>query len=85
MFKKITIELAGPICSCKTQDLSWGVGQDRKNRSVMSVWCNRCETKINVGHTAFVASFTLDKAYPEGPVNEKPDAKILKLHRTEDA
>ena len=83
MFKKITIELAGPICSCKTQDLSWGVGYDAKGKPTIYVSCNLCETKLAVGHEAFRASFTLDKAYLEGPMSKKPDAKVLKLHKEE--
>jgi hypothetical protein len=84
MFKKITIELAGPICSCKTQDLSWGVNLDAKGRSAMFIACNRCATKLSVGHEVFVASFALDKAYPDSATNQKPDAKILKLCKTDD-
>lgn len=83
MFKKITIELAGPICSCKTQDLSWGVSLGASAQPTMYIQCRLCETKLTVGWKAFVASFTLDNAYPEGPMSKKPDAKVLKLHKEE--
>lgn len=85
MFKRLTIELAGPVCSCKVEDLGWGIGHDMKGRANLLIVCNRCDTKLTVGHEAFIARFTLDKAYPEGVTKQKPDAKILKLHKTDDA
>lgn len=76
MFKRITIELAGPICTCDEQDLAWQpAGTDKNGKPVLELTCNTCGTKLVVSNKKFVASFKFDKPYP-GKKAEESKTKV---------
>lgn len=63
-FKRITIELNGPICACDEQDLIWCPTLDSGGKHALSIECKTCKTKMIVGNSHFKAAFELDKPYP---------------------
>ena len=67
MFKKIEIQLRGPICSCPEQNLSWGIWLDKDNCSGLRVRCKNCNVEVNIPNSQFTASFRLDVPYPGRP------------------
>lgn len=83
MFRKIIIQLDGPICSCDEEKLQWTVGRAlREENGVMlegaylQVTCKTCKTKLHVPNEKFVASFELKKGYPrKRPEEPKEDPK----------
>lgn len=62
MFKKISINLSGPICRCYEENLIWVIGHDE-----MHVRCNICNIKIVIPFKAADYIFTLDAPYPGLP------------------
>lgn len=65
MFKRIVIELTGPICNCEFQHLAWWP------TSIEGKWglvleCSMCGTKLTVSNAKFVAGWALDTPYPAG-------------------
>lgn len=77
MFKKIIIELNGPICTCEEENLAWGTGIDKDSHPTLEIFCRKCGTKLLVPNKKFVARFKLDNAYP-GKKTEEP-----KVEKTE--
>jgi len=73
MFKKITINLAGPICSCEEMDISWGIWNDVKGNPGLSLTCKKCETQLKIPNNKFVANFNVDVPYPEIKKKEKEE------------
>ncbi len=70
MFKNITINLSGPICSCKKKDLAWTVN----HLHGLEIWCKVCGIKISVPKTHFRAGCDLDVPYPDdAPVTTETD------------
>lgn len=78
MFQRIAIELTGPICSCRKQNLGWTPYIDNDRRFGLVVNCGTCGTELRIPNGQFKAYFDLDEEYPEGR-DEKKDAKILRL------
>lgn len=73
MFRRITIEMEGPICDCAEQKLSWtpmgpGLG--------LRITCETCKTVLDVPHSKFVAGFKLDRAYPGRKAAEPKRPKL---------
>jgi hypothetical protein len=65
MFKRIVIELAGPICDCDVANISWQPTiLDAEKRPLLTLTCETCGTKLVVASKKFVASFKFDKGYP---------------------
>lgn len=71
MFKRIRIELTGPICNCPEQKLAWAVPHDHNGKSILKVFCETCGTTLLIPNEKFVACFALDQAYPGNP-QEQP-------------
>ena len=66
MFKRISIELTEPICTCETNQLSWGITIGPG----MYVECKECGTRVEVPNKKFMAAFDLDKKYPKWKCKE---------------
>ena len=59
VFKDITINLTGPICSCREQALSWWPDKDEKGRPTLVLKCKTCATKLIVSNEKFIAGWSL--------------------------
>lgn len=75
VFKNISINLTGPICSCEFEDLSWGP-HPVENGYGLTLSCIRCGTKLVVSREKFRALFSFDKGYPK-PRTAKPAADVV--------
>ncbi len=64
MFKRIVIELTGPICTCKVGKLSWCPRKTDEGYG-FKIWCDTCDTTILVPFEKFIAGWRLDAPYPE--------------------
>lgn len=78
MFKKITIQMASPICDCDAQDLGWGIESTVTGWSLI-VECKSCLTYLRVPNKKFVASFELERDYPNGRTKKRDEARVLSL------
>jgi hypothetical protein len=58
-FKRIIIELAGPICTCEEKDLAWNTGDNQ-----LDVFCKTCKIHKYVDGNEFRAAFNLVVPYP---------------------
>ena len=78
MFKRITIELKGPICNCKKYNLGWQIlGHNDSSDRTLIIHCLSCKVQLIVPPASFVGSFILDQAYPECVlVHAKEDDEI---------
>lgn len=77
MFKRIDINLKGPICQCPKKNLGWNISLV-KNKYTLVIQCETCLTTLQVGPDQCRAYFNLDQEYPEGN-HPRVDAKVLKL------
>lgn len=77
MFKRIDINLTGPICNCVEQNLSWNPYVDLENKFGLKIWCKTCNTVLTIPNSKFTASMKLDTPYPGKPVEQK--ATVLHL------
>jgi len=67
MFKKIVIQLDGPICTCENENLAWTVYLNKNETNCfLLIFCLTCQTKLEVPNKKFVACFELKKQYPKG-------------------
>lgn len=73
MFKRIVVELRGPICSCLEANFSWQVPE-----ATLILKCKTCGVQLIVPNSEFKAAFKLDKEYPGKPVKIPDEPKILK-------
>lgn len=69
MFKRISIELDGPICNCDEQQIAWCPVEVRDEKGIVTahelhLTCKECKTKLIVPNGKFKASFSFDKPYP---------------------
>lgn len=78
MFKRITINLSGPICSCERQNISWGIWLDDKNQAGLTLTCKDCNTQLKIPNSKFVAGITSDVPYPADKKKEKEEKKEKK-------
>ncbi|MBI4160440.1 MAG: hypothetical protein HY506_00855 [Candidatus Yanofskybacteria bacterium] len=60
MFKRIVIQLKGPICRCKRENLAWKTLEE-----TLIIFCRTCKTEVKVGYEQFIAAFQFDQPYPE--------------------
>jgi hypothetical protein len=65
MFKKIVIELSGPICTCDKGDLEWIVIPETKGPA-LTIRCKTCNVKLIIPYEKFIADFKVDTSYPGG-------------------
>ncbi|MAG11977.1 MAG: hypothetical protein CMI52_04205 [Parcubacteria group bacterium] len=72
MFKGIRINLTGPICTCKKENLDWSINQT-KNKINLIIECNTCKTRLFTPHEKFFAVFKLETPYPESEKSSKPE------------
>jgi hypothetical protein len=73
MFKRLSINLTGPICTCKKQGLTWGITINPNGGHGLEIACVECKTRLNVPNSKFVAAFNLDVPYPA----DVPEKKVL--------
>lgn len=76
MFKRIIIELSGPICNCLERDLAWSIRDDIVGREIhrgLDISCKTCGTKLSVSNDKFVAGWKLDIPYPGKPPAPKKE------------
>lgn len=75
MFKQICIELVGPICNCKKQNLAWSLlWGNISSVTFLSIFCKTCGTQLTVPPDQLFAYFKLDKPYPESVLsNPEPE------------
>lgn len=84
MFKRIAIELTGPLCACLEMRLSWGITRPASKpgeptaKAGLFLRCNGCGTTLTVPHKHFVATFRLDEPYP-GIEEEEEDSPRLEV------
>lgn len=64
MFKRIVIELVGPICMCPIQDLSWSIWIANGDQPCLKIMCETCGVELLVPRKVFVGRFVLDNPYP---------------------
>lgn len=76
MFKNVTIRMAGPICTCKSEKLGWHIRFERGSGISLVIQCKLCDTSLIIPNEKFVANFDFDVQYPNG---QHKDAQILKL------
>ena len=74
MFKHITINLSGPICSCEEEHLIWGMGVTEDRQIIFEVYCRRCGVRLMVPYDSLKAKYHLDVPYPK-----VPDPSYLKI------
>lgn len=79
MFKRIDIQLTGPICSCKQQKIEWSISLNRR----LSLECLICGVALFIPYDAIGASITFDTPYPQGDEDNEP-ARVLQLVRHDD-
>lgn len=81
MFKRISIELTEPICTCKQQSLGWSVDSQPEG-SGLCITCKECKTSLKIPYTKLLGQFAFDKPYPEGikPKNEEEAKKEAELN-----
>lgn len=60
-FKKLTIELAGPICNCEHNNLRWAVMTGK-----LTIHCLTCKTQLWVQDEELLAHIELLQPYPSG-------------------
>lgn len=63
------IKLAGPICRCDKQNLSWGIG----NSNGLYVRCDTCQVELNIPREQFRARIICKRPYPED-ASDKDDS-----------
>jgi hypothetical protein len=78
MFKKIVIEMTGPICGCRESDLSWSPQGPLKG---LVIKCRTCETVLEVAHAKFLGSFKFDTPYPDGEKVANEEARREELDK----
>lgn len=64
MFKNITINLTGPICSCAKQNISFQIWINKSGFPGLILVCKDCTTELVVPHSNFIGKFNLDNPYP---------------------
>ena len=84
MFKRIRIQLRGPICNCTEEDLRWDICRDSESYAKLVLSCALCKTKLIVPQKKFVACFDLEHPYPSKkktkPKRKKtPDGEVIQL------
>src|SRR3990167_10739807 len=77
-FRRIEIQITAPICSCREGNLRWGVTVE----GGMFISCKTCGVQIKIPQDKFVASFKLDKPYPDGWANDIEPKKAKGPKRT---
>lgn len=80
MFKKITIHLRYPLCSCDKEDLAWAITMDAQGKAGLRLICNTCKTQVTVPPDQFKATFDFAHPYkiPKGtPEKKEPHLKGL--------
>ena len=69
-FEKIIIQLAGPICNCDDQNLSWDhyLDKSKSEKGSISLFlkCGICGIKLYVPRDKYRASFHVASPYPNG-------------------
>ena len=60
MFKRITIHLSAPICTCEKRGYAWGI-RVRDGQYGMIVSCPKCHTKLVVPHEKLLARFDIEE------------------------
>lgn len=84
-FKRVQIQLAGPICGCEHQNLAWFICGTLPDRPSLGLRCETCQVVVTIPTTEFKAGFVLDRAYPKGlkgaptppPKEEERRLKVL--------
>lgn len=76
MFKLFDIHLAGPICSCDEQSISWSIWIANGTFNGLLLNCKECETQLSVPKSKMLARFIFDKAYP-GKKDKESKLKCL--------
>jgi hypothetical protein len=72
VFKKITIHLASPICTCEEQNIQWTLPIDKNKATQLALECKTCGVVLLIPNKKFVAGFQFDKPYPGKSNEEKP-------------
>lgn len=70
MFKDLNINLTGPICQCKEQDLYWNIEMNNGSPRIV-IYCKTCSGMLVVSNQQLKAHFVLDKPYPGKAVEPK--------------
>lgn len=79
MFEKITIHLAGPICICPKEDLSWRLEFNSMNSDLdLILKCRTCSTELRVPYNKLLAVFDLRVGYLDGTRNKADDNAVTK-------
>jgi hypothetical protein len=74
MFKRIDIQMSGPICTCPNAEktITWGIYLDG-TRAGLKIECSACGTELKVPWKKFVAHFSFDEDDDEDDEEEDED------------
>lgn len=72
MLKYIEYRLSEPICECKKEHVSWGLGDE-----YLKFTCKICGVVLAIPRKGLMAYVTFDKDYPEGRVSKKSNILTL--------
>lgn len=63
MFKRISIQLTKPLCSCSKGPplLHWKIDIRNPAKPGLQIWCSKCSIELTVPFEYFVAGFTYDE------------------------
>lgn len=73
MFKRISIELRGPLCNCPKQNLAWNTPAGADGKPTLRIWCKGCNVTLDIPNEQFQARFELERPY--GPVETEASEK----------
>lgn len=83
MFKRIEIQLTGPIYTCKREHLGWTISTN--GGAELTVLCETCKTRLIVPHEKFIAVFNVEEPYPEpGDAKTGPVLKLVRDKQDDD-
>ena len=85
MFNGLQIHLAGPICTCATQNLKWNLSIAKSGKFTLTVFCGTCQAQIVVPPEKFLAKIICNTPYPKGVSRvrqETMSAKIFTFPKT---
>jgi len=66
MIKSISVNLTGPLCNCKEQNLTCSISPSQG----LDIECQTCKVSANVPYSKLTADYNLDKPYPKDEVPE---------------
>ena len=65
IFKRITIDLSGPICPCQKYNLTWNLVANSEGKIQLHVACDTCGIALIIPEDKFDVGFRMEQPYPD--------------------